>query len=287
MLTLILLGTLAFAEDKAGSSSVAAIVNGEEIKLDDVDRLFRQKPKSGPPMTASMVSALRRAAVDDLIDEVLIRQFLAKQKIKVDPKEVEEQIKVLAEALSRRGESYDKYLKESGTSDAQAREQFTTIIGFEKFVATTGSEEELKKFYSLHTDYFSNLKVRAEVHFVRVSKSALPDERKKAKATLKAGGGEPYFPDAKTFEIGWLTKFDSIVEDALAAEAFRLSPGQTSEPIDLEFGVCTIKCLERNEAKPMPFEKITDWVRDVYASQLRKVVVARMRREATIRITLP
>src|SRR5262245_55182927 len=83
----------------ADEPTVAATVNGEEIRLADVDRLFRLAPKGAPPLTTSMMQSLRRTAVEDLIDDVLIRQFLVKQKIVVDTKEVDEQVHVLTERL--------------------------------------------------------------------------------------------------------------------------------------------------------------------------------------------
>src|SRR5262245_16422940 len=59
VLILVMTAGFAFADDKANVlpvvASVAATVNGEEIKLADVDKVFRLKPKGGPPLTASMV----------------------------------------------------------------------------------------------------------------------------------------------------------------------------------------------------------------------------------------
>lgn len=281
---LIPLVVFALADDK---SVVAAIVNSEEIRLADVDRTFRTSTKSNTPLTASMLASFRRAAVEDLIDDALVRQFLAKQKIVVDSKEVEDQIKILKESLSKRGETYEQYLKESGYTDSQAREQFSALIGFEKFVAVTGTDAELKKFHSLHSDYFSRVKVRAEIRMIRISKTASTQEREIAKSKLKSGGGEPYLPESKSSNDVWLTQFDSIVEDALAHAAFSINVGETSEPVELEYGFACVKSLERTEPKPVSYEKIMDWVRDTYATQLRKVVIGKMRKESKIQITIP
>ena len=286
---LILLVTAGFAvaDDKSNDQTVAATVNGEAIKLADVDKVFRLKPKGGPPLTASMVRDLRRAAVDDLIDDALIRQFLAKQKIAVEPKEIDEQIKLLSESLKKKGESFDRYLADSGQSEAQAREQFAVLIGFEKFVDATGTDAELRKFFDLHREFFEKVRVHAQIRMVRVPREASVVERTAAKQKLLQGSGESYRPDRPTGDVGWLTKFDSPVEDVLAVAAFRLKPGESSEPVEIGVGMARVLCLERSAAKPVTFEEVTEWVRDTYANQLRKVVIARMRKEAKITVSIP
>lgn len=289
MSVLILLTTAGFAvaDEKANDQSIAATVNGEAIKLSDVDKLFRQKPKVGPPLTASMVRDLRRAAVEDLIDDVLIRQFLAKQKIAVKEKEIDEQIKLLSESLKKKGESFVRYLADSGQSEAQTREQFAMLIGFEKFVDAAGTEAELRKFFDLHREFFEKVRVHTQIRIVRVPREATAAERTAAKQKLLLGGGESYRPERPNGDMGWLTKFDSPVEDALAVAAFGLKSGESSEPIEIGVGYARVTCLERSLPKPAAFDEITEWVRDTYANQLRKVVVARMRKEAKITLSIP
>ena len=286
-LILLVTAGFAFADDKENDQTVAATVNGEEIKLADVDKVFRLKPKGGPPLTASMVRDLRRAAVDDLVDDALIRQFLAKQKIAVEPKEIDEQIKLLGESLKKKGESFVRYLADSGQSEVQAREQFAMLIGFEKFVDATGTDAELRKFFDLHREFFEKVRVHAQIHMVRVPREASAAERTAAKQKLLQGGGESYRPERPNGDIGWLTKFDTPVEDVLAVTAFGLKPGESSEPVEISVGLARVTCLERSAPKPVPYDEIAEWVRDTYANQLRKVVIARMRKEAAIKLMIP
>jgi parvulin-like peptidyl-prolyl isomerase len=285
---LILLITAGFAvADDKSNDQTAATVNGEPIKLAEVDKVFWLKPKGGPPLTASMVRDLRRAAVDDLIDDALIRQFLTKQKITVESKEIDEQITLLSETLKKKGESFARYLADSGQSEAQAREQFAMLIGFEKFVDATGTDAELRKFFDLHREFFEKVRVHAQIRMIRVPREASAAERTAAKQKLLQGGGESYRPERPTGDVGWLTKFDSPVEDILAVTAFALKAGDSSEPVEIGVGYARVTCLERSAPKPVPYEEIVEWVRDTYANQLRKVVIARMRKEAVITITLP
>jgi parvulin-like peptidyl-prolyl isomerase len=286
-LILLVTAGFAFADDKVNDQTVAATVNGEAIKLADLDKVFRMKPKGGPPLTASMVRDLRRAAVEDLIDDALIRQFLSKQKITVEPKEIDEQIKLLVESLTKRGESFVRYLADSGQSESQAREQFAMLIGFEKFVDAAGTDAELHKFFDLHREFFEKVRVHSQIRMVRVPRDATAAEKATAKQKLIQTGGESYRPERPNGDVGWLTKFDTPVEEVLSVAAFGLKPGESSEPIEISVGYARVTCLERSSPKPVTFEEVSEWVRDTYANQLRKVVVARMRKEAMITISIP
>ena len=59
----------------ANAGDVAARVNGEAIKLVDVQAVVDQRP-APVKLTAEQERAQRRAALDMLIDDALMRQFL-------------------------------------------------------------------------------------------------------------------------------------------------------------------------------------------------------------------
>jgi hypothetical protein len=291
------------------ASAVAAEVNGQEIRLAQVDarweKLANQRNgakdvKGSTPLTAKMVRDFRKAALEDAIDDLLIKQFLTKEKVTVSQMEIHEQLTQLKASLIKRGSTYETYLKETGQTDSLSREQFELLIGFEKFAERTGTNDELKKYYTLHRDYFDNVRVKTAAILIRVPAEAKPGEwataRQQAEQIAKRitedpkqfetfARDYPYIPNRT--DLGWLTRFDSPVDDKITTMAFTLKINEVSSILELSMGLVLVKSLQRSEPKPQPFEDIQDWVRDSYTASLRKVVLAKQRQSASIRITLP
>ena len=276
-----------FATGFADVAPVAATVNGEAIPLADVDAVVRVRPSAGPLLSASAVRSLRLAAVEERIDDVLLKQFLTKQKLTAEAKDVEEQLRVFVESLAKRKETLARFLKDAGMTEAELKAQFASLIGFEKFVDTVGTEAELKAFHRLHQEYFDRVTVKADIKLVRVSADAPAGERAAARALAAQGKGESYGPGSKPGEPVVLTKFDSPVEETLAFAAFSLKPGERSSPLELAHGFATVTCLERTAPRAVPYAEIAEWVRDTYSARLRKEVLMRERKAATISITIP
>src|SRR5215207_10197505 len=55
----------------------AALVNGEAISMAEVRNVLDARP-SPVPLTAAQLKELRHAALDTIVDDVLMRQFLTK-----------------------------------------------------------------------------------------------------------------------------------------------------------------------------------------------------------------
>jgi hypothetical protein len=291
---------LLFAPSSLAADPPAAVVNGEEIPMAAVERIIAQRPHGSSPLTASLIADLRRAALEERIDEILLKQFLTKEKITVREADVDEQLRVLGESLAKRGSSLDAFRKESGLTDTDLRDQFRVLIGFEKFAERTGTPDELKKFHTLHKDYFDGVRVKAEALLVRVPAGATVSERNaaklKAESISKSCQADPtaFTTYAQSIpyhlgnaSIGWVSRFDSLVEETVAAAATSLAVGQVSSPISILTGFVIVKCIERTPPKTRPFDEIVDWVQETYAGSLRQVVIARQRQTATITITRP
>src|SRR5436309_9245763 len=70
------------------SVEIAATVNGEAITIAELDAILNADLVR-VPLTNSQRRQLRAALLEDVIDEKLVRQFLAKNAPKVDPAEIE------------------------------------------------------------------------------------------------------------------------------------------------------------------------------------------------------
>src|SRR3989442_4691318 len=78
----------------------AAIVNGEPIALSEVSAILEARP-SPVPLTEAQKKDMRQSALDLLIDDVLIRQFLQKSIPPVSKADQDKDMAELIEALQK------------------------------------------------------------------------------------------------------------------------------------------------------------------------------------------
>ena len=102
----------------APTNDVAARVNGEPIKLVDVQAVLDQRP-APVKLTAEQERAHRRAALDMLIDDALMRQYLSRTVQTPPVQEVERVVSEFAEALRKQNRTLDQYLREEKQTELE------------------------------------------------------------------------------------------------------------------------------------------------------------------------
>ena len=283
--------------------NVAATVNGEIIRLDQVDAFIKKQPAPPGVLTTSQTRQLRLDVASDMIEDVLMKQFLKQHGPKIEPIEVDKLFKGLVESLRKQNKTAADYYRETGQTEVQVRESWLTLLQFSKYVEQRATEAELRKFYDTNKDFFDRVGVKAYHIVLRVSPNGQPGERVEARAKLTEIrsailNGKITFADAaKKYsicptaphggEIGMIARRDTLVEEAFARKAFSLPIGEISEPTDTDFGVHLIKITERKPGTPSTFEKSLDLVRDCYSDDVRQTLVTHLRKQSTITITVP
>lgn len=282
--------------------NVAATVNGEVIRLDQVDALLRRSPVRGP-LTNSQAQRLRREVVEDMIDDLLLRQFLRQHGPKVEQVEVEKHFRGLAAALQRQGKSLAEFYRETGQTEAQVRDTWATMFQFQKYADQQAKDADLRKYFETNRDFFDGTTVRVSHIVIRVSPSAPVGERVAAHEKLTAIRADLVaekitFADAAKKhsicptapaggDLGIIGRRDGDVDEAVAKAAFALKVGEVSQPVDTDFGVHLVRVAERKAGPPVTFEKVKDLVRECYAGDIRRSLVAVLRQKATIQVTIP
>lgn len=283
--------------------TVAATVNGEPIRLDEVDAQIKRRPPVAGPLTAAQVRELRLAVVHDLIDDRLVKQYMRKHGPKIDPAEVENHLRALADAQRRQGKTVADFFRETGQTEAQARETWTALLQFRHLVEKEATPDRLRKYYEAYKDHFDRVEVRVSHVVIRVGPTAPAGERvaareKLAKVRAEVSSGAVTFADAaKKYsfcpsapnggDLGYITRRDGVADEAFARAAFALKVGEVSQPVDTEFGVHLILATDRKPGTPSAFEKCLDAVKDCYADDVRQALTEKLRKEATVRVTVP
>jgi peptidyl-prolyl cis-trans isomerase C len=280
---------------------VAATVNGEPIPLDDVDALLKRA--SAPvSLDAAQQRARRVDALDGLIDELLVRQFLRQHVPKVDDAEVNQAYAALEAAQKGQSRTMADYLKESGLTEVQARENIRALLQMARYVQGNTTEAVLRKYYDENKDFFEQTTVRVSQIVLRLGRLAPAQERRAAREKLEglraqiAAGAIDFAAAAKAHshcpsaaqggDLGFIAR-KWQVDEPIARAAFSLQTGGLSGIVESEVGLHLLKVTDRRPGPGSTFEKSAEEVRACYAEELRLSLAARLRAQAKIDVTLP
>ena len=259
------------------AEKLAALVNGEAITVAEVDASLPPTPREATPVTEAVKKQQRMDALQMLIDDRMVRQFLKQSGAKVEPFEVDRQYAALDAGLKAQGRTVEGYLKEAGLTVVQLKENFLRMLQLAKYVDAQLAGEPLKAYYEANKEFFDRTTVRTSQIVLRVSATATPAERQKAIEKLRdirsnlaarkidfASAARAYSesPSGPTGgDIGFIVrKFQ--VEEAYARTAFALKVGEVSDVVETEAGFFLIKVTDRKTGKGTRYEDVAQDVRE-------------------------
>jgi peptidyl-prolyl cis-trans isomerase C len=155
-------------------------------------------------------------------------------------------------------------------------------------------EREVKKavtpdaVHKLYDETVKNVKPEPEVHARHVLVET-EDEAKKVEARLKAGedfakvaGEVSKDPGSKTDggDLGFFTQ-DRMVQP-FAEAAFKLEPGQVSDPVKTQFGWHVIKVEEKRTRPVPPFDEMKEQVEQYLTRKTQQDLVLAQREKAKV-----
>ncbi len=274
---------------------IVAIVNNDVITLYELNAKIKE-------LTGFEPSALkieddkgyietRHKVLDLLIDEKISREKVQELGIKMTSEDVDgaiEKIKRdnyltqedLIAGLEKRGVSYDSY-RDSIKNELERME----LINLEVKSKIIISDEEIKRYYSVHRNEFSSEeKVRLASILLKLEDPSDQDEalsmRQKAQEIVVGlKNGEDFSELARKFsqgpgaaDGGNLGFFKtSQLDPELIKVVKSLSMGEVSGPIARPSGIQFIKVMEKKEGRVKPLEEVRNTIYDtLYRKEIDK-----------------
>jgi parvulin-like peptidyl-prolyl isomerase len=292
----------AIAPAQPSGDRPAAVINGEPIPMRDLDAILALRPPAVNPLTAAQRRQLYQDVLQPLIDELLLRQFLAKSVPPPDPAEVKKQMADLEAGLKAQGKTLAEYCKETQQTPAQVQSNLVLMQRWNAYARDKAGDAELRRYYAENKDFFEKTTVRASHIVLRVPASAPPAEREDARqklATLRAeiAAGKTTFAEAaqkhsqcpsapKGGDLGYFAR-KWMVEEPFARAAFSLKVNDLSDVITTDYGLHLILVTDRKPGDGSDFEKCKDDVRDCFLEEARQNLLAELRAKAKIEVKLP
>lgn len=292
-------GTAA-AQGPPPAHKAAARVNGEDISLQELEAVLAQRP-SPVPVSQELQRELRKAALEMLTDDLLIRQFLRKHVPMPEAAELQKEYDKLHEALKKQQKTIEQFLQEGKMTAQQLREDVIARLQWKGYLTARFSEADAKAYYDANKLFFDNVTVRASHILVKVNGNAAAEEKQKAREKLTAirqeiVAGKLTFEDAarkysecpskdKGGDIGPFP-YKFVVVPSVAQAAFATKKGEMTDIVASEFGMHLIKVTDRTAGEPSRFEDIRDVVRDVMAQEqeLYQRILSEQKKTAKIEV---
>lgn len=262
----------------AGPPTVAAVVNGEEIPVEELSEQYesvRSNPQVAQQLegddTGQFVSQLQAELLTGLIQSRLLRQAAEKEGVSVTSEDVQEQRDQIVQQVGGE-EAFQQLLEQNQLTEQQVTEQLRNRALQEAVGQALASErevtdEELQTAYEQQIEggnprashILVDTEEKAEKIMQRLEEGAdfneLAREESQDPTAERNGGG-----------LGEISRGQTVpaFEEAL----FNAEPGELVGPVETEFGFHVIK---RNE--PPSLEQVEDQLREQVREEQARVAV--------------
>lgn len=276
---------------------VLSTVNGEKITRGE---LYQHLNSAGIPPGAVSEQEMYRVGIEGLVNFKLVNQFLARQKIPVTEKEIDEEYAALEAALKKDGQDIGVALGAAGITVAQVRDEMKKKLRWRNYVKAVATDDNLKKYVAENKEVFNRTQVRASHIVLRVEPTASPAEKEAVKKKLLAikrdiDSNKISFADAANKyseddgnkaspsggDLGYFQRRGQF-EPSFSAAAFALKKGSISDPVETPFGFHLIQVTDRKDGTPVDFEQNKLLIQNEYATDLQERIVASERKTAKI-----
>jgi parvulin-like peptidyl-prolyl isomerase len=282
---------------------VAATVNGEKILVGDVKKILDQRPYP-VTLTEEQKKHLRQAALDVIVEDVLMRQYLSKQVPQVNQADFNKEYQKLTDALKKEKKTIEMFLKENNQTEEQLRRDIVAKLQWSALLQRFCPDDKAKTYYDANKLFFDKVFVRASHILLKVDAKATKDQRDKAMQQMLVWrqeilAGKVKFEDIakkhsdcpskdKGGDIGQFP-YKFVVVPEFAKTAFAMKKNEISTVVQTQFGLHLILVTDRTPGEPSSFDPLRDTVREVWAQDedLYARILADQRKTGSIKVDLP
>lgn len=258
-----------------GQEDVAAIVNGEEIALAELDKQVNRLMEQSPEMFEgadgqTRINEFKRQLLQSMIDNLLVRQAAAERGITVPESEIDAQFEELKHGFPT-VEDFNTALAEANMTvedlRQQLRDQLVTQRLMEQLVGDAEvTEAEIAEYYeqnkaefeeqaavrASHILFNKDDKATAERILAEVNEggdfAALAREHSKDPGSAAQGG-----------DLGWSDPAQPYVAEFQSA-LDQLDVGQVSGLVETEFGWHVIRVEEKRDTRVQTLDEVSDQI---------------------------
>jgi parvulin-like peptidyl-prolyl isomerase len=267
-----------------------------------LDSAIKQAGQSPVTLTEDQRRFQQMQIMAILIDEMLMRQFLAKNTQPATAAEVEARVALITAKLKEEKKTLQDLFKEGDQTEAAFRADVGRTIQWEAYAKAKVSDADVENYYKVNKDYFDRVEVHASHIVLRLAPNATEADRTKAMQQLTELRGQivankiDFAEAAKKYsqcptapnggDVGLIPRKGQVDEN-FARAAFSTPVNGVSDVVQTGFGLHLIKVTERKPGEPSDFSKIKEDVRFFCVDEMRMSLLNDLRKSVQIEVTLP
>ncbi|MCL2503966.1 MAG: peptidyl-prolyl cis-trans isomerase [Coriobacteriia bacterium] len=262
---------------------IAASVNGEKITIEELDKQLAQYKEQYPQLFQGKDAEqreleYRRRLLDNLIDQVLVRQAAKDKGVDITDEKVAQQIDQLKAGFENE-KKFLEALESANMSEEslkkQISEQMVTQGIIESLeVNTTVSDKEISEYYEKNKAQFVTKNTKRASHILlkaedeALAKDVLAQAQKKnadfaelakkysTDTSNKDKGGDLDYPTTP-----YVAEFQAALD--------KLQVGEMSDLVKTQFGWHIVKVTEERPGGQQPLEEVKDRIAQIITQQRR------------------
>ena len=294
----------------------AARVNGVELSNERFNAFYQEYRRpygvnvAGRGDHLDKLTRLRKEAMDEMIEQELVRQAAEAANIEVTAEEIDIAIAEISKPFKKVDE-FNRRIQSEGFTPEAYREHVGRMIAAKKYLddirmgAAEVSDEELEKYYR-DNEHRLTLPEQVRVRHILLTWKPMgtTDDRAAIRKQMKpilmrARAGEDFAGLARELSDDYATKRNGgdtglfqrgQMAPAFEDVAFALKTGEISDPVETSFGVHILRLEERKEAYLLPLDEIREKLRvHIREEKMEATVqqeIARLRREGEVEILI-
>jgi peptidyl-prolyl cis-trans isomerase C len=239
----------------SASDPVIARVNGVDIRQSD---LALAEEDLGTDMQAASPEAKREHLISYLADIIMVAQAADKKNVADNP-DFKRRLAFLRNKLLM-GYELQQEAKTALTDEALRQT-------YDEAVKSMAGQEEVR---ARHILVNSEDEAKAIIEQLKKGADFATLAKEKSKDPGAAEGGD----------LGYFTKDQMVPE--FADVAFKMYPGQLSNPVKTQFGWHVIKLEDKRTKQPPEFEKVKDQIEAYLARKAQTEFIAKLRQSAKV-----
>ncbi len=275
-----------------------ALVNGEAIIRLELDMILdKVKQKMG----TKRLHLVEERVIDDLVTQLVLKQFIRKENIQIDSNRIEDEIKAFRDNIKNNPNTADKsletLLEEQGGSVEELRVAMDISLSIDEYLNRTTSEEEIKEYFTENIGNFNGETVTASHILIDTIKikdeEGLNQAKEKIEKLKKELDEEADFaklaeknsdcPSARNGgELGVIARGQMV--DEFEEAAFNTEVNGISEPVKTQFGYHIIKITDKQEGKDVTFEETKDNVRLALFNEKTIALIQELKNNADVNV---
>lgn len=236
------------------------------------------------------------AALEQLVDEALLKQLVAKEAITADPAAVDAAVAQLQKQIADRGGTFAAFLAQTGRDEATLRAQVALELAMRQFVTQRLTPQAVAGYFEKHRREIDGTLVRVSHVVLRpdLGRGEAAVEECLARAAAIRGRilqGETTFAEAarahsagpsrrRDGDVGYMPR-RSAAHEEFAKQAFALAKGDISQPFVTPFGVHIVQATDV-QSGDRTLVSLRPQIEQVLAQQIVRDAVAEVRRDAPV-----